>query len=173
MHIYKITNKITGQFYIGKAVDYLSRFENHKRSASLDGKNNRSISKNMRAYGVENFEVELLVICPDEDWRHFEMECIKEHRTKSPEKCLNILVGSGAQVRPVLEITTRTTFDSTQHAADFLMLFKNDIRYACRCKLGLANMNPRLKERLRGYDFQYTYMTKKELEQQKKKRNKK
>lgn len=167
MDIYIVKNVKTGQFYIGKAVNYLERWEKHKLSSSQDHRKNNSLAKNIRTYGIENFTIELLTTCKDDEWREVEMRLINEYRDKDPSKCLNILTNRGAQIRPVLELTTRTIFDSTQHAADFLGLQKADIRFACRCKIGLANMNYLLRNRLKGYDFQYTYVTAAETEQKK------
>lgn len=162
MDIYLIRNNVTGQFYVGKAVDYKVRFENHKRSASRDTKNSQSISKNMRTYGVHNFTIELLLTCGDDEWQEVEMRLINEHRNKDPSKCLNIIMNSGSRKRPIRELTTGKQFETAAEASIEFGVTKEDIRYSCRSKIGLANLNKNLLERLKGYSFSYTYLTQKE-----------
>lgn len=59
MHVYKITNRVTGDFYIGQTsfVDVQKRFSRHKHNAKTQ---NLYLYKAMRKYGIENFEIEIL-----------------------------------------------------------------------------------------------------------------
>ena len=54
--IYKITNTITGDFYIGSSKDVKKRWANHKCCNSP----NMIIAKAIKKYGVENFKFEIL-----------------------------------------------------------------------------------------------------------------
>lgn len=59
--IYKITNKITKDIYVGYSFNYLKRWYFHKRNARLGV--NTFLYKAIRKYGIENFEIELLENC--------------------------------------------------------------------------------------------------------------
>lgn len=58
--IYKITNKISGKCYIGQAVDIRKRLQQHITTATRNSK--LALYKAMNKYGVEQFEVQVLVI---------------------------------------------------------------------------------------------------------------
>lgn len=64
--IYIITNKITGQIYIGQSVDCFRRFNEHcsrKRSA---------IDKAISKYGVENFNFSIIKRCKPSNLSYWE-----------------------------------------------------------------------------------------------------
>jgi group I intron endonuclease len=58
-YIYRITNKISGKCYIGKAKDYSKRWLEHKRNVK-DGKQH-PLYDAIRKYGLENFLFEVLL----------------------------------------------------------------------------------------------------------------
>lgn len=60
MQIYQILNKVTNKSYVGKSVNYLKRFEAHKKLA--DKKVNRRLYDSINFHGIENF---LLILLED------------------------------------------------------------------------------------------------------------
>lgn len=58
MQIYQILNKVTGKCYIGKSVNYLKRFNRHKKCAIK--KINRRLYDSMNYHGLDNFDLILL-----------------------------------------------------------------------------------------------------------------
>lgn len=58
--IYKITNKISGKCYIGQAIDIRKRIQQH--IAACDRNSKLVLYQAMRKYGMEQFEVSVLVI---------------------------------------------------------------------------------------------------------------
>ena len=60
--IYKITNLINGQSYIGQSVDILKRWTREKTSAfnPSDASYEYPLSRALRKYGIENFSFEIL-----------------------------------------------------------------------------------------------------------------
>ena len=58
--IYKITNIITGDFYIGSSKDIKRRWANHKCPSSLKRFPNNQLYQDMRKYGVDNFDFQIL-----------------------------------------------------------------------------------------------------------------
>jgi len=110
--IYKITNKINGISYIGKAKHFLGkrleihgayrRFNNHIRKCSeykkylLTNATNNACSKLYNAfikYNIDNFEVNVLCICKIENENILEILLIKEHKTYWKEGGYNLTKG--------------------------------------------------------------------------------
>ena len=61
--IYKITNKLNGKVYIGQSKDIMHRFKYYQWSATTNSNyndTNREIIKDMRLYGLDNFEFEII-----------------------------------------------------------------------------------------------------------------
>lgn len=63
--IYKITNLLSGKFYIGQSIDINHRFYEHKIGAGLA--HNSAIDAAIKKYGAENFSYEILEECPKEE----------------------------------------------------------------------------------------------------------
>lgn len=72
--VYKITNKITGRFYIGCSTNVERRFNQHRqRYKDLNsGEYNKPLYIDMRKYGIDNFTFEVLETCQDD--KRFELE---------------------------------------------------------------------------------------------------
>lgn len=60
--IYKFTNKITGECYIGQSVNLQERFHQHRRNHVNPNSHsyNTTFYKKLREYGFENFDYEIL-----------------------------------------------------------------------------------------------------------------
>ena len=58
--IYKITNTITGDFYIGSSKDINRRWADHKKLSTWNRYPNNQLYKDMQKYGIENFVFEIL-----------------------------------------------------------------------------------------------------------------
>lgn len=62
--IYKITNKINGNVYIGQAVDIYNRYHlHHKYDYKNEKYRNYKIYQAFKKYGIENFKVEVVELC--------------------------------------------------------------------------------------------------------------
>lgn len=62
--IYKITNKTTGECYIGQSVNIHNRWEQHRRNAVAKAKVRKyALYRDMRRYGINNFAFEVLEEC--------------------------------------------------------------------------------------------------------------
>ena len=73
-NIYLITNKITGQRYVGKTIKKIEqRFEEH-----CYGGNNTYIDNAIQAHGRDQFSLELLHVCDDNEWKYWEAYYISE-----------------------------------------------------------------------------------------------
>ena len=58
--VYKITNTITGDFYIGSSKDVKHRWARHKCKSSLNEHPNNPMYLDMKKYGTDKFEFQIL-----------------------------------------------------------------------------------------------------------------
>ena len=64
--IYKITNLITQDSYIGSAVNLNSRKRTHFANMNLSKHPNKHLQASCNKYGIKNFQFEVLAKCPKE-----------------------------------------------------------------------------------------------------------
>lgn len=80
-HIYKITNKVNGKFYVGKTIKSLStRFYNHCYSA-IKRNSTTYLHRAIRKYGKDSFVIEEVEICENDlgDREMFWISKLKPH----------------------------------------------------------------------------------------------
>ena len=58
--VYKITNTITGDFYIGSSKDVKKRWREHKCQSKWKDNPNKQLYKDMQKYGLDKFDFEIL-----------------------------------------------------------------------------------------------------------------
>lgn len=68
--VYKLTNKVTGKFYIGSTLNFKSRMKYHHYSH--DRNPNRELGGDIEKYGWESFKAEILEVCTRETVRERE-----------------------------------------------------------------------------------------------------
>jgi len=83
-HLYKITNAITGEYYIGK--------HNGWTQNGYWGSGNR-IQRLIQKYGTENFKYDILVISDVNYIFELEKKYITPEMVDLDEKCLNLTIG--------------------------------------------------------------------------------
>ncbi len=64
--IYTITNKIDGKLYVGWAVDFDRRFKSHRTKLNAQQHKNLHLQGAWNLYGEDNFEIEILEECPED-----------------------------------------------------------------------------------------------------------
>ena len=83
-YIYRISNSINGKVYIGQTInDPENRWKDHKKNVK-DLSINRPIVDAMRSLGIENFRLEVLIICDDESLDNIEIELIERYNSLVP-----------------------------------------------------------------------------------------
>lgn len=94
--IYKITNRVNGRFYIGRALNIEARWEAH-RSKLRTGKHlNRLMQEDCNKYGLPSFVFEVLESLGDrKQIIKREHEIISRYFDRG-DKCYNLIVSSGA-----------------------------------------------------------------------------
>lgn len=77
--IYKITNNINHNVYIGQSVEVEERIKEHKRIAFRENRSTYTypLYTDMRKYGIENFSFEIIKECKKEELNKFELYYIK------------------------------------------------------------------------------------------------
>ena len=58
--IYRITNTITGDFYVGSSKDVKQRWADHKCPSVWNIYPNKQLYQDMKKFGVDKFELEIL-----------------------------------------------------------------------------------------------------------------
>ena len=64
--IYKITNLVNSKFYIGSAVNIISRWSKHKSKLNLNKHHSPKLQNSWNKYGVDNFKFEIIEECDKE-----------------------------------------------------------------------------------------------------------
>ena len=75
--IYKITNTVTGDFYIGSSKDVKHRLAVHKCQSTWKKCPNNQLYLDMKKYGVENFVFEILEEVEEEQLKEREQQFIE------------------------------------------------------------------------------------------------
>jgi len=92
-HLYKITNKITDEYYIGK--------HNGQNQKEYDGKNywgsGKRIKRQIKKYGYENFNYEVLVIGESSFIFELEKKIVTRELIEEDVLCLNLDIGGEGQ----------------------------------------------------------------------------
>ena len=58
--VYKITNTITGDFYVGSSKNVKKRWSNHKCPSTWKNKPNSTMYHDMQKYGIDKFKLQIL-----------------------------------------------------------------------------------------------------------------
>ena len=91
--IYKITNKIDNKCYIGQSVNLKSRIKSHKSMLKHNNEDNPLLRKATKKYGYENFEIEILKYCKEEELDFYEQYYINYYKSHKKENGYNIELG--------------------------------------------------------------------------------
>ena len=75
--IYKITNTITGDFYIGSSNNVKRRWAEHKKPSMLNRFPNNQLYKDMQRYGTDKFEFQVIEEVESEKLKEKEQEFIE------------------------------------------------------------------------------------------------
>lgn len=95
-YIYKITNKTSGRMYIGQTKNNpKKRWKQHRRASRhpRDKDGNSYFYRELRREGTENFFVETIEICPDEELKKREEFWVETLETFKPERGYNTTHG--------------------------------------------------------------------------------
>ena len=91
--IYKITNTITGDFYVGSSNDVKKRWRSHKWPSVWKKYPNKQLYQDMQKYGVDKFVFEVLEVVEPEELKEAEqkfIEILKPTYNRCNAKGLNV-----------------------------------------------------------------------------------
>lgn len=74
--VYKITNTVTGDTYIGSSIDVARRWQQHTQKSTWKEKSNR-MYKDMQTYGVDKFKFIMLFPVEEQYLKQVEQEAIE------------------------------------------------------------------------------------------------
>ena len=75
--VYKITNTITNDFYIGSSKDVKQRWANHKKPSTWNKQPNNPMYIDMQRYGKDKFVFEILEVVEPEELKVTEQQFIE------------------------------------------------------------------------------------------------
>ena len=75
--VYKITNTITGDFYIGSSKNVKNRWMSHKKPSTWNKCPNNQLYLDMKKYGVDKFELQILEEAEIEQLKEKEQQFIE------------------------------------------------------------------------------------------------
>ena len=75
--VYKITNTITGDFYIGSSKDVKERWRSHKKPSTWNKQPNNPLYLDMQKYGVDKFAFEILAEVEENKLKEAEQQFIE------------------------------------------------------------------------------------------------
>ena len=75
--VYKITNTITGDFYIGSSKNVKNRWMSHKKPSTWNKCPNNQLYLDMQKYGVDKFELQILEEAEVEQLKEKEQQFIE------------------------------------------------------------------------------------------------
>lgn len=96
--IYKITNLVNNKIYIGETIRNLNVRWNEHKSEALGGRHGYTyhLHNAMRKYGIDNFTIEIIDNCPDEERFALESKYIQQYNSTNPEVGYNTVIeGAG------------------------------------------------------------------------------
>ena len=76
--VYRITNAITGDFYIGSSKDVKRRFAVHKCQSKWNECPNKQLYQDMQKYGVDKFVFEVIEVVEPEKLKEAEQKFIEK-----------------------------------------------------------------------------------------------
>lgn len=111
--VYKITNTVTNEFYIGSSYNVQNRWEAHKKRHKSETykEYDKLLYKKMREYGFDKFQIEILEKCDKNDLRIKERYHIKHLQSETVG--YNISYGmenhnkAALTIQDVIDIRTR------------------------------------------------------------------
>ena len=75
--VYKITNTVTNDFYIGSSKNVKKRLAEHKCQSVWNRYPNKQLYKDMNKYGVDKFELQILAEVEEEKLKEIEQQFIE------------------------------------------------------------------------------------------------
>lgn len=105
--IYKYTNKINGKVYIGQSNNIQRRITEHNYRANNPSSDEYQsvLSKAIRKYGIENFDIMVLCECSTDVLNTLEKQYIAEYRSHLSQYGYNCTLGGESSGKRTISLT--------------------------------------------------------------------
>lgn len=105
--IYKYTNKVNGKVYIGQSNNIQRRIIEHNSRANNPSNDEYQsiLSKAIRKYGIENFDIAVLCECSTDALDTLEKQYIAEYRSHLPQYGYNCTLGGESSGKRTISLT--------------------------------------------------------------------
>lgn len=130
--VYKITNLVTNDFYIGSSIELKRRFSAHKRSLIKGTSSCTYLQNTWNKYGQDNFKFTIEAFCPKEYTRKLEQFFIDTFNPKY--NIVTKVLEVNSRDRKVVNIDTNEQFNSIKEAAEKYNVSSSSIGDVCRGK---------------------------------------
>lgn len=95
--IYKITNSVNNKIYIGQSVNIERRFAQHRYDAKHeDRQNGKLLYKDIKKYGIDKFQFEIIEECSKDELNKREKHYIKVYNSNAPNGYNKTIGGVGS-----------------------------------------------------------------------------
>lgn len=97
--IYIITNKVNGKVYVGQAQFVTRRLYEHKYHLERGTDKSTVLQRSVEKYGLDNFSMSVLEICPIEKLNEREIYWIEQYKSNNKEYGYNLSSGGESGLR--------------------------------------------------------------------------
>jgi len=97
-YLYKIVNTVNGKVYVGQAVDYERRWQEHRTALNNGTHYNAHLQRAWHTYGADSFTFELLDFSGRERLNNEEIMFIATHKSHDPQFGYNKTLGGGGVI---------------------------------------------------------------------------
>jgi|LakMenEpi03Aug12_release.lakeMendotaPanAssembly.Ray.scaffolds.fasta_scaffold200631_2 hypothetical protein len=143
--VYKITNIINGKIYIGKTKTHYgdgkpygikNRLKNHCRDAksNIKGRGCPMLCNAIRKYGGENFSIEEILQCNENEIDDNEIEQIERHQSRNPNIGYNIALGGKGRSVVTVSEEIRKKISTDPDNMGFKEIYRNKLLIGYRAR---------------------------------------
>lgn len=135
--IYKITNLITGDCYIGQSKDIYRRWKRHKNPNTWERDKTNKLYCAFESYGVESFSFEIIEQCTEELLKQREKYWIKAYN--SQEQYNKITCGGDGTFCSQDVVEIRKRYANKERKKEVWKDYKSKINWSGFCKVWIGN----------------------------------
>ena len=97
--IYKFTNKLNRKVYIGQSKDIKGRYKSYTKPSMIKKGQSMLIMRAIKKYGLNNFDFDILIECPEENLNYWEKFYVKYYCSDNVEYGYNMTSGGDSFCR--------------------------------------------------------------------------
>ena len=141
--VYKITNTMTGDFYIGSSKDVKSRWASHKWQSTWKQHPSNQLYQDMQKYSVDKFEFQVLAEVEEDELKEMEQQFIE---TLKPTYNRNRADGWDVERYKEYQEEYRKTDKCKEYQKQYQLEYENQLCYFNGETLTLATLRSRFRK---------------------------